>query len=154
MLFSCFQDWVKSSKDYFEVLFKISAAGRKMDTHVYERSEASDPEMQEKMFGTVKELSMLLNKGVPIFPPGRTDRELASMSVDNHSPRILELMLSAGVPLYGTDGRHSILEKSWLNMTSTTKEAVIINRVSKKYYLFVKQKSIIISIISIHTTNI
>ena len=103
-----------------------------MDTHVYERSEASDPEMQEKMFGTVKELSMLLNKGVPIFPPGRTDRELASMSVDNHSPRILELMLSAGVPLYGTDGRHSILEKSWLNMTSTTKEAVIINRVSNK----------------------
>ena len=103
-----------------------------MDTHVYENSEESDPEMQEKMFEIVKGLSLILSNGVPIYPPGRTDRELASMSVDNHSPRILELMLSAGVPLYGTDGRHSILEKSWLNMTSTTKEAVIINRVSNK----------------------
>ena len=137
MLFSFFQDWCQHSKAYYDILFRISAAGRQPDTFEQENNEESDLEVQQKMFESVKDLSLLFNKGVPLSPPGRTDRELAAMSVDNHSPRILEMLLSAGVPLYRTDGRHSILEQSWLTMTSTTKEAVMVNRVSKIYYLFV-----------------
>ena len=79
-------------------------------------------------------MSLQLSQGTALTPPGNRTTELIVMSVTSHynnSTRILELLLSANAPLYGTDGRMSTLQMAWLTPTNTTKEAVVITRVSK-----------------------
>ncbi|CAL4065690.1 unnamed protein product, partial [Meganyctiphanes norvegica] len=103
-------DWIRNSQNYYDLLTNISTAGRKEDT--------SDATAQYEMCEAVKKISSLLSQGTPITPPGSMSTELTAMSINNHSPRILELLLSSGAPMYGTDGRYSILQMIWLTTTS------------------------------------
>ncbi|CAL4123904.1 unnamed protein product, partial [Meganyctiphanes norvegica] len=121
-------EWTKSCKSYYEILYKICTACKTDPFDIEELDITSDIKAQQELFGIVKDISSLLSQGTPVYPPGTLESELVLISVNNHSPRVLELILAAGAPLLKTEGRYSILEMAWMTTTSTTKEAVMITR--------------------------
>ena len=114
----------------------ISTVGRRMDSYYEDECGTSDIEEQKAVFKCIQEMSNLIQAGTPLTPQGNFNTELTLMCVNNHSPRVLEMVLSAGAPMFATDGRHNILSMIWLTKTSTTKEAVMVTRVSTINVLF------------------
>ncbi|CAL4104166.1 unnamed protein product [Meganyctiphanes norvegica] len=97
-------------------------------THSERRAQASDLEAQNEMFEVVKNMSLMLCQGTPLIPPSKKYTELLFMALGSHSLRILELLLCAGAPWYGTVGTYDILQMVWLSQTSTTKEIMMVTR--------------------------